>query len=200
MTQADEPIDATPTDPASAGLPGGQRTDLSTLPPEYLRAFGVVAYTMNRFIIDQMLRAARLFDNDTEALVLFGVLSHLNVAHLLLPGTRPSTALNERGSVPDSQPQLRPVRIRDLAQITGRPRETIRRKLERLEATGRVLRVVDGYVLNVASVDPDMRMLSLDGARRFMEAAATIGAALQDAAGALEAAIDQRRAGEDAGP
>jgi hypothetical protein len=135
-----------------------------------------------------MLRAARLFDNDTEALVLFGVLSHLNVAHLLPPGSRPSTTLDARGTVPDSQPSLKPVRLRDLAQITGRPRETIRRKLERLEADGRVLRLADGYVLNVASVGPDMRALTMDGARRLMETSVNVGAALRDAARVLESA------------
>jgi hypothetical protein len=188
MAPAGEQIRSHSPDPSAPGLPGEACADASGIPPENWRAFAIVAYTMNRFIIDQMLRAARLFDNDTETLVLFGVLSHLNVAHLMPPGSRPSTALNERGSVHDSQPKLRPVRLRDLAQITGRPRETIRRKLERMEADGRVLRVIDGYVLNVASVDPEMRALSMDGVRRFMEAAATIDAALKDAAGVLKPA------------
>ena len=136
---------------------------------------------MNRFIIDQVLRASRMFDNDIEAMVIFGALSHLNSAHLLLPGSRPSTTLNDQGRVPNSQPSLRPVRLRDLVQITGRPRETIRRKLDRLHADGRILRVVDGWVLNVESVDPEMRALSVDAARRFMEASAVMSAAIQDA-------------------
>jgi hypothetical protein len=188
MTQAQEPGALPPPDISAAGLPGEEHGDPSKIPPEYWRAFGIVAYTMNRFIVDHMLRAARLFDNDTEALVLFGVLSHLNVAHLLPPGSRPSTTLDARGTVPDSQPSLKPVRLRDLAQITGRPRETIRRKLERLEADGRVLRLADGYVLNVASVGPDMRALTMDGARRLMETSVNVGAALRDAARVLESA------------
>jgi hypothetical protein len=173
-------------DLSAPGLPGEPRARADQVPPEYWRAFGIVAFTMNRFVVDHLMRAARLFDNDTEALVLFGVLSHLNVAHMLTPDARPSSTLNERGSLPDSQPRLKPVRIRDLAQITGRPRETIRRKLERLEAEGRVLRVAEGYVLNVASVDPEMRALSVDGVHRFMQAAAVIGRALQDARTTLE--------------
>jgi hypothetical protein len=78
-----------------------------------------------------VLRAARHFDNDTEAMILFGTVAHLNVAPLMLPGSSPTSVLGADGRVPDAQPQLRPVRIRDLVQITGRPRETIRRKLER---------------------------------------------------------------------
>jgi hypothetical protein len=193
-SESHQAIDPASVDLSAPGLPSERAIQPDSISPEYWRAFGIVAFTMNRFIIDHLIRAARHFDNDTEAMVLFGMLSHLNVAHLMTPGSRPSTTLNERGSVPDSQPKLRPVRIRDLAQITGRPRETIRRKLERLEADGRVLKVVDGYVLNVASVDPAMRALSMDGVRRFMEASAVITDALHDAERAL---AQQSAAGRD---
>jgi hypothetical protein len=172
-------------DLSAPGLPGEEPIQAGTEPAEYGRAFSLVAFSMNRFIIDQMIRAARQFDNDTETLVLFGVLSHLNVAHLLPPGARPTDALNQGGRVHNAQTRLRPVRIRDLVQITGRPRETIRRKLDRLEATGRVLRVVDGYVINADTIGPDMRQLSVDGVRRFMETAAVIAGALRDAQVAL---------------
>lgn len=163
------------------GLPGEDRADSGSIPPEYWRAFSLISFTMNRFIVDHVLRSARQFDNDTEAMILFGMVAHLNAAHLLPPGSSPASLLNAEGRVPDAQPQLRPVRIRDLTQITGRPRETIRRKLERLEAEGRLLRVVGGYVLNVETIDPQMRALSVDGVRRFMEAAQIIGDALAQA-------------------
>ena len=127
------------------------------------------------------MRAARHFDNDTEAMILFGTVAHLNVAHLMPPGSSPTSVLGADGRCPTRKPQLRPVRLRDLVQITGRPRETIRRKLERLESQGRLLRGADGYVIDVASVDPQMHALSVDGVRRFMEASGVIAAALRDA-------------------
>jgi hypothetical protein len=175
------PASAPGTDFDAPGLPSEAPADSAHVPPEYWRAFSLVAFTMNRFIVDHVVRMARHFDNDVEAMILFGTLSHLNAAHLLPPGSSPSQRLNEQGRVPDPQPQLRPVRIRDLAQITGRPRETIRRKLEQMEAQGRVLRVVDGYVLNTQAVDEKMRALSVDGVHRFMLAAKVIGGALDDA-------------------
>lgn len=137
---------------------------------------------MNRYVIDQVIRASRMFDNDIEAMVIFGALSHLNVAHLMPPGSRPSDTLGPEGRVPDAQAKLRPVRLRDLVQIIGRPRETIRRKLETLQAQGRIVRVVDGWVLNVASVDEAMRAHSVDATQRFMQAARVLDAALKDAA------------------
>jgi hypothetical protein len=167
------------------GLPGEPPADSAHIPPSYWRAFSLVAFTMNRFIVDHVVRSARQFDNDIETMILFGMLSHLNVAHLMPPGSRPSQVLNPRGRLPDSQPQLRPVRIRDLTLISGRPRETIRRKLEALLEEGRVLRVDDGYVLNVASVDPQMHALALDGVKRYLEAARLMEDALRDAEQAL---------------
>ncbi|MBN8490485.1 MAG: hypothetical protein J0M00_03530 [Burkholderiales bacterium] len=173
------------------GLPGEAPADVAGLLPAYWRAFGLVAFTMNRFIVDHVVRSARQFDNDIETMMLFGMLSHLNVSHLMPPGSRPSQALDAQGRVPDSQPQLRPVRLRDLTLISGRPRETVRRKLEALLAQGRVLRVDGGYVLNVASVDPQMHVLTLDGVKRFLAAARLI----QDALGDAERALAQGPAG-----
>ena len=136
----DSAIDLGVQDLAAPGLPGEARVDGEGTPPSYSRAFSLVTFTMNRFVVDQVIRAARHFDNDIETMILFGTIAHLNVAHLMPPGSSPTSVLGANGRVPDAQPQLRPVRLRDLVQITGRPRETIRRKLERLEAQGRLLR------------------------------------------------------------
>jgi DNA-binding GntR family transcriptional regulator len=83
--------------------------------------------------------------------------------------------------LPDAQGLLRPVRLRDLCQITGRPRETIRRKLARLEAQGRVRRVDEGYVYVTTCVDEPMRELAVDALRRYLVTAGQIESALRDA-------------------
>jgi hypothetical protein len=180
-----KPIDPATRDFAAPGLPGETRSDSEAIPAAYARIFSLAAFTMNRFIIDHVVRASRRFDNDMEAMMLFGTVAHLNAAHLMPPGASPIRVLGSDGRVPDAQPQLRPVRIRDLTQITGRPRETVRRHLARLEAQGRLLRGIDGYVINVAAVDPQMHALALDGLRRFTAAAKLIEAMLQDAEQAL---------------
>jgi hypothetical protein len=173
----------TPTiDIGAPGIPGGQAMDVASIPPELWRAFSILAFAMNRFIVDHIIRSARLFDNDTEALILFGMLAHLNIVHLVPPGSSPLTTLDQMGRVPDAQTKLRPVRVRDLAQITGRPRETIRRKLERLRSAGRVQRLPDGWVCDVSAVDADMQALTMDGVRRFLQTADQMKCILQDAA------------------
>jgi hypothetical protein len=168
-------------DLGAPGLPGEARIDGEGTPPAYWRAFSLIAFTMNRFVVDQIIRAARHFDNDIESMILFATVAHLNVAHLMLPGSGPSEVLGADGVLVDAQARLRAVRLRDLEQIAGRPRETIRRKLEILEAKGRLLRRDDGYVLNATTVDPEMQALTVDGVRRFMDASRVIAAALGEA-------------------
>lgn len=185
MTGSRDADDHPAIDLHAPGIPGDPRLEADRIPPEYWRAFTMLAFAMNRFIVDHVIRAARQFDNDTEALILFGMLSHLNVAHMVPPGSDVRTTLDPRGRVPDPGPRLRPVRIRDLVQITGRPRETIRRKLERMEAAGRVRRVAEGWVLDVATVDPEMQVLTMDGVRRFLKTADALRSVLDDASRAL---------------
>ena len=47
----------------------------------------------------------------------------------LPPGSLPSVVLDDRGRLPANAEGLRPLRQRDVVQITGIPRETVRRKL-----------------------------------------------------------------------
>jgi len=182
MKRAREPRKAPRIDIGAPGIPGGQPLDVTSVPQEHWRAFSLLAFTMNRFIVDHVIRSARLFDNDTEALILFGMLAHLNIVHLMPPGSSPRTTLDDHGRIPDPQPKLRPVRLRDLAQITGRPRETIRRKLEHMRTAGRVLRLRNGWVYNVSTVDADMVALTMDSVRRFLQTAEIMRSAAKDAA------------------
>lgn len=147
------------------------------------RAYAVVAYTMNRHLVDHMLRMGRRFGGDYAALLVWGVLSHLNVAHLIPPGSLPSSVLDDWGRLPaEAHARLRPVRLRDLAQITGIPRETVRRKLDALQAQGWIRRADRGWVLDLESVDPALRDFQIDVARRFLATADAVHAALRDAA------------------
>ena len=142
------------------------------------RAFSLVAFQVNRHLIDHMLRCARELRVDFESLVIWGVLSHQNVAHLLGPGTPPGSGLDARGRAPHAAGDLRPVRIRDLAQITGLPRETIRRKLLRLQEDGRVRQVASGWVYDGRPIEPELREFTRGSVRRLRATAREIDDAL----------------------
>lgn len=168
-------------DIVSPGIPGGEIQGGDEALPGSRRAFSILAFTMNRFIVDHVVRSARLFDNDAEAMILFGMLAHLNVGHLMPPGSSPRATLGSDGRIPDLQLKLRPVRSSDLAQITGRPRETIRRKLERMRKQGRVQRVRGGWVYEASSIDADMQALALGSVSRFLATADILRSAARTA-------------------
>lgn len=150
-------------------------------------AFSLVAFVMNRHLVDHMLRAGRLLTgNDFEALIIWGVLAHQNVAHLMPPGTLPTAVLNQAGRLPDESHTLRPLRLRDIAAITGVPRETARRKLEWLSQQRYVERVADGWVVSSARVEPELREFTRESVYRMLAVAEEIRVALADADAALQ--------------
>lgn len=144
------------------------------------RSFSLVAFIANRYLIDHMLRCARqLVDGDFEALVLWGVLAHQNAAHLMPPGALPTAVLNEKGRVGDYQARLRPMLLRDIAAITGIPRETARRKLEKLASRGFVERVGSAWIVSGQHVEPDLREFTRESIKRLLATADEVRAAMK---------------------
>lgn len=152
------------------------------LEASFARAFGLVAFVMNRHIVDHMVRATRHFGIDYQTLVLWGVLAHQNCAHLLPPGSLPSKVLDDRGRLPDPQmATLRPLRLRHLSEIAGVPRETTRRKLKVLRELGWITEVKQGWVVDPEKFGPEIREFTLESTRRFLAAAAEVTRALRNA-------------------
>ncbi len=148
------------------------RRDPSTADPAFDAAFSLVAFSLNRYVIDHMLRAARRFtDGDFEMLVLWAVLAHQNVTHLMPPGSMPTTVLTEGGRVPDDVHRMKPMLLRDLTAITGIPRETVRRKLEKLAARRFVERRGRAWVISTERFEPDLREFTRESTRRMLATA-----------------------------
>lgn len=132
------------------------------------KAFSLVAFALNRYIVDHLLRFARQFGPDYQMLVVWGVVAHQCTTHHLGPGSRPSTVLDHDGMLSAPDLELRPVRQRDVSQITGIPKETARRKLLKLEREGWIRRQGPGWVLNPDSIDPELREFSRESAKRLL--------------------------------
>lgn len=142
-------------------------------------SFSLVAFILNRHLIDHMLRTSRLLvDGDLESLILWGVLAHQNVAHLMPPGTIPTAILNDSGLLPDLDEHIHPLLLRDISAITGIPRETARRKLDALAEQGYVERKGRAWVVSTQRLDPDLREFTRDSIRRMLAAADELRAAL----------------------
>jgi DNA-binding transcriptional ArsR family regulator len=100
-------------------------------------------FIVNSFLLHRLLRMARLVNGDFESLMILGALDLQRTAHSLAARSRlPRIALDD--SLFESLLRKQGLRASDLAQLTGVPRETVRRKLERLQAAGRVRRHEDG--------------------------------------------------------
>lgn len=148
----------------------------------FAREFGRVAFVLNRHLIDHWLRAARHFEMDFESLVIWGVLAHQNVAHLMLPGAPPADPQEASGAAIEPQPRFRALRLRDLSQITGIPRETVRRKLALLRERGWVEYGSEGWVIVNPQGNADLIEFTRESTRRFLDAAREVSRLLREAA------------------
>lgn len=114
----------------------------------FQRAFGLLAFTVNRHIIDHIRRINVDLGMDPEMALIWGTLAHLNILPSLPLGCDPMAFLNELGMKRDAQ--LKPIKLSELAQVTGLPRETVRRKLGVLLEQKKVERMPDGRWIYVS--------------------------------------------------
>ena len=103
------------------------------------------AFVVERFLLQQLLRMARQMNGDFESMMILGVLRLQKAARSLAQTpTLPQAAAMLNDLLPERLLQQPGLRSSDLSHVTGVPRETVRRKLERLQADGRVRRHDDG--------------------------------------------------------
>ena len=140
---------------------------------KFQNAFGPIAFAANRHLIEHMIRVQRDLGIDYDTLLIWGVLAHLNVAHLLTPGQM-KPLLEIDNELIDPATGMRPLRLRDLEQVTGLPRETIRRKLGKLQAKNYILQTKSGWMINRDAIDPKMREFTRITVLRLLETAKTI--------------------------
>ena len=104
---------------------------------QFTSAFTLIAFTVNRHLIRHMHRLQTELEMDLQTTYVWGVLAHLNVSGVVHPFEATETLLDERGRL---KADIASVSALSLAQVSGLPRETVRRKLEQLEALGKAER------------------------------------------------------------
>ena len=139
----------------------------------FQRAFGLLAFSVNRHIVDHMRRICVELSMDPESAQIWGSLAHLNVLPNLPLGTDPMVLLDELGC--RKEVNLQPIRLTELTQVTGLPRETVRRKLENLRKQGKVSRTDDGKWLYLSTGITDAeREFTRNTVRQFLMTAQTL--------------------------
>ena len=129
--------------------------------------FGQLAFAANRFILAHMKRIIQDLQMDLESSYVFGILSHLNLAHGLHHLTPPEEAIKDTDT-----DRFVPVRLRDVVAVTGLPRETVRRKLNNMLSSGLVLMPKNGYwCISTKAISKKMRQVTLEMIGELMETA-----------------------------
>ncbi|NMG69747.1 DeoR family transcriptional regulator [Parazoarcus communis] len=143
------------------------------------KAFAMVAFAANRHLVDHMRRMIQELELDLESAMLWGMLAHLNVAHAIRPGAAPSELLSSDGFLLGEH---HPVRLTDLVQVSGLPKETVRRKLDKLRQLGKVRRTDNGrWDVLRDGVDDQAYAFTRESVRRLLQTARVIEGILQHA-------------------
>lgn len=120
------------------------------------RSFGMVAFVLNRQLIDHMQRVGReLTLDDYESMLIWGMLARQDVAHLLPPGALPSVVIDDHRRLGVAAEKKWALRLRDLVQITHL-RETVRCKLAQLAAQSWVERTPKGWLSSTRRFAPTL--------------------------------------------
>lgn len=139
-------------------------------------AFGILAFTVNRHIVEHMRRIALELEMDFEMTYVYGVLAHLNISPLMVPGQKAKRDVPDAAAVTGV-----PVRLADVVQVSGLPRETVRRKLDGLRARGKAERLPDGrWIFTMSGVDETVREFTRGTIQRFLRTADEMRAILRD--------------------
>lgn len=143
-----------------------------------LATFPVVAFIANRHLIDHMRRISSAINMDLDSAMLWGLVAHMNVARSIVPGTPASEVMTADGKFGK---MFHPVRLADVALVSGLPRETVRRKLEFLKNKGHLAKTEDGSWVHVqGSVDENTIQFTIDNIRRLIAASKQIEAILSE--------------------
>ena len=143
------------------------------------KSFSMVAFATNRHLVDHMRRLVQLLDMDVDSAMLWGLVAHLSVAHAMRPGALPSDLLAPDGFMLG---EARPVRLADLVQVSGLPKETMRRKLEKLRERGKLTRSEDGrWIAPRSGVDEGSYEFTCESVKRLLQTARVIEGILQHA-------------------
>jgi hypothetical protein len=138
----------------------------------FRRAFGLIAFAMNRHLAQHMRRLSRELESDLDAAFVWATLAHLNALKILRPG---ADRLDVSGSGDMLRSELNPVRLSDVAQVTGLPRETVRRKLALLRERGRAERTADGrWCFRPEGIDETAYAFTREMARNLLQTAAEV--------------------------
>lgn len=155
------------------------------------RHAGAVTVLMNMMLVRHLISVYKAFDGDVVAAIVLGEIAHYNLSPLI-GRTRTAMELSRvLQSGRDSwQEALLPTNTYSIAQATGIPRETVRRKVADLVRRGWIVRDAAGNLFVAADANAAFADFHVDRLRDLLAASRAIETLLQDDSGA---AVHRRR-------
>ena len=130
----------------------------------FRRKHSEMAYTLSAFMVPYLLRLYRAFDGDMAEIIVLGEIAQRNASRLF--GAGPANGGSRVGEVlrdpAQRQAHLVPCNALSVAETTGIPRETVRRKVQKLIARGWIVREADGYLYVTPAVAEHFESFNLE--------------------------------------
>lgn len=142
----------------------------------YRRKHSEMAYTLSEFMVPHLLRLYRAFEGDMAEMIVLGEIAQRNASRLFAPAS-------SNGGTPSEEVLRDPARRRDyllpcnalsVADTTGIPRETVRRKVNKLIGRGWIAREADGYLYATPAVAEHFEAFNLETFNGVLAAAERI--------------------------
>jgi hypothetical protein len=164
----------------------------------YRRNQRYLAFVANNFLVSQLLRVLHAFDGDLLAAIVLGEIAHHNLNQLFRGRRVPSGRDIEQllGDPRRRKHLLRPCNALSVSQATGIPRETVRRRIERLVAQGWIVRNAQGRLCAADALVDRFAHFHLETTRAVIDTAETLREGL---AAAGPDVAQPARTGEEAG-
>jgi len=134
-----------------------------------------ITQTISKFTLPLMIDIYHRFDGDLIAAIVLGEIGVRNVGAWLSDDGNDASAIEDQGRYSDV---LRPCNALSIAESTGIPRETVRRRVEALIARGWVYRDARGHLYVHPCVAPEFDDLSNTTQQRLRETAAQLDSLL----------------------
>jgi hypothetical protein len=130
----------------------------------FRRKHSEMAYTLSEFMVPYLLRLYRAFAGDMAEIIVLGEIAQRNASRVF-------AATPSNGATPPEEVLRDPARRRDyllpcnalsVAETTGIPRETVRRKVQKLIARGWIARESGGYLYVTPAVADHFEAFNLE--------------------------------------
>jgi len=114
--------------------------------------FGRIWPTHNDAFCELLVQLRRQFDGDLDRMLVLGIIGSRTLARGRVEGMSYDEFMSS--ARPDNEPA--PINLQSIADYSGIPRETVRRKVRDLEQQGWIIRRDNGYLIATAKAAQDL--------------------------------------------